>query len=537
VSRKSLLNTNFYALVALTFFCCASFGATVKTSNSALALELPSSWKNAANDDDPDIVLDCKSGGAELTFKSLGQELGDRFLQTRLKDDITALRGRGYTLQGNIEDEKMHAGATFYYTSYELGSKNIKIGYFTYAGNSYSVTATNMGDQDFSDMLYTLRKQGAPAPVRVVAKPKKSKHKEEEAEAAPLAIDENGNTTVVSTASPAELAASTAPVPQVSVVSATAAAAAAPAVAQVPAQAPAPVVIPKPMIPRSPLPLYVWAALLLIWYFAGHGAAESARHISYPKIAPLPKDVPPDFFFPFIITRFVLPRELQYALSSRQQQKLTARCERHNENLLMNSIYWLLAFHVGWSIVVLTPFAQTVADNVLLLPGGPIIASFPEAPFILMMIVGAANYRRGNVRISLFDKEEKMALEALAAAGTVMLKDGKGKEVGRISRLKGRDWALLDVDKEPVLELREDHPELYNKRRLFGVKGGALRARYGIFVKDRRAGFVLNDPSSENKFQIHFEFGYARLAPPTHIVMVVLYALSVNRDYPTPWIS
>ena len=539
MSRESMLHKNFYAFVAAVLFCCPAWASTVKTSNGALAVELPSSWKNIAGEDDPDIVLDYKEGKTEIVLKSLNQELGDHYLQARLKDDINALRGRGYTLPGGIDSDKTHSGSTLYYTVYELGAKVIKTGYFTLAGKSYSLVATNVGEKDFEDILFTLRKQGEPAPVRVVAKPKKSsKHKDEEPEAAPMTIDENGNTTTLSTAPLSDAAAAPlaqAGTGQVALSSAAAPGAVSTATANVPAAPPAPVVLPKPYLDRSPLPLWIWGALLLLWYFAGKNAADAARRISYPKIAPLPKDVPPDFFFPFIVSRFVLPKELQYSITSRQQQKLAARFDRNYEGMMMDGIYGLVAFHVAWSAIVLTPFAAVIAGIVLPLPGGQFIASLPELPFLLMLGAACYNYFRTTFRLSVVDKEEKLVLEALPLSGTIMFRDGKGKEVGRLNRLKGRDWQLLDVDKDPVLELRDDHPELLAKRRLFGTQGGALRARYSIFVKDRRAGFVLNDPSSENKFQIHLEYGYSRLSHPTHIVMAVLYAASRDRDYPKPW--
>ena len=56
-------------------------------------------------------------------------------------------------------------------------------------------------------------------------------------------------------------------------------------------------------------------------------------------------------------------------------------------------------------------------------------------------------------------------------------------------------------------------------------------------MQDRRAGFVFLDPSSTDRFQIHLDYAFARLAHPAQILVSLLYVISKEKDpfYPSPF--
>jgi len=88
-----------------------------------------------------------------------------------------------------------------------------------------------------------------------------------------------------------------------------------------------------------------------------------------------------------------------------------------------------------------------------------------------------------------------------------------------------------------VFTIKDDHPRACLLRKIFGNQGGVLRSHYGIFAEERRAGFVFLDPTSANKFQIHLDFAFARLANPAQMLASVLYIISKEKDpiYPSPF--
>ncbi|MDD2773368.1 MAG: hypothetical protein PHP45_06690 [Elusimicrobiales bacterium] len=528
--RNIIARVCVFAVSAL-FVSGAVRAGTLDTSNSALSVELRPGWASAPKEDDPDVLLRVKRGGELFFITALNQDLGDHYLEAKLKDEINSLRGRGYTVPGSIEKISIHSAASLFYTSYSAGSQNIKIGYFTYDDKSYGVSATDVGEAEFGDMMFSIRKKGEPAPVRPApARVAKRVRKPRTVAEKPVSATEVALSSAALPAGATE---------QVAVSSAALLAAAKEAhrKAALRLERPAPPKpLPPPLIPRHPLPIWVWGILAGLWALAAKKASDTAKKLSYPKLEPLPRDVPADFFFPFIIKRFVLPEgELQYSVVSRQGQRLSARYDRGNEAMLAFSVYAIVVFHALWSLAAVTGVEKAVLAAVLPIPGGTFIVSVPELPFTLLIILAALKYSTGTFRLTMTNHEEKLLLEAFPAGDEVIIRDGKGKEAGLLKRSGSRNWQFLDADEKPVFELKDDQPKLLWLRRICGTLDGALRARYSIFVKGSRAGFVLNDPSSPDGFQIHLEYGYGRITHPAHIVACVLYALARNREYPYPW--
>ncbi|MEA3306321.1 MAG: hypothetical protein U9Q34_00875, partial [Elusimicrobiota bacterium] len=98
-----------------------------------------------------------------------------------------------------------------------------------------------------------------------------------------------------------------------------------------------------------------------------------------------------------------------------------------------------------------------------------------------------------------------------------------------------RQWSFVDTDNQIMFTIKDEHPEIFIMRKLFGQLGGTLRSRYVIYADDRLAGFLFTDPTSRDRFQIHWDYAFSRLSHPAHILMSVLYILSKERDpsYPS----
>ncbi|MFH1618661.1 MAG: hypothetical protein ABIG11_02030 [bacterium] len=277
----------------------------------------------------------------------------------------------------------------------------------------------------------------------------------------------------------------------------------------------------------------------MAWGFGAILSRSFAQKIENPRLSPPPKEVPPDFFFPFLITREVTPKMIFFDINNRQRQKLCAEYPRFHETVIAASLYSLLFFHVGWSILAVAGKAGMITGALNALPGGRFLASLPELFFLPVFATGLLMWAQGGRVLKLTDTQGNMVIEAFEAFGIVLLKDGKGKEIARLKRKKpamlGRDWLLIDTENQPVLEIRDEHPGLYTLRRLFGHMGGAIQARYGFFHEERRAGFVMRDPSTTARFQVHLDFAFSRLANPAQLLTCVLYLESKNRDpfYPS----
>ena len=535
----------------------AAYAETVLTSDGNLSVGLPDGWKATVKEDDRDTVLYVKSPGLEFSIKTLNQEIGERYIQARLKDDIHTLRERGYIASGSIESVPIRSGVALYHTSYSIGDRSVKTGYFTYDGNTYSVLAGGVGARDFESIVNSIRKAGEPIPASSRYK-RQGKHRD-------FVGDESDGSIVVSSSPPvarilrpvntlpagdsmrrwaamygraadvgSRPAASSSTfamplLPPLTITMSTSTQNAVPAVA--PSQPLA------PLNPRRPFPVWLWVLAVVLWFIMAQMSYIYAGKMSYPKLAPLPPDVPPDFFFPFLINRFVQPMSVEYSVSSRLGQKVFARYERGGEMILVFSVYGLIITHLVLSLSVpLGAYAQLVSA-VAQLPGGRLLVSKPELPFIALFAIAMLMRLSASHRLELCDSGGTPILTANSVEEGIIIRSGNGRDCGRIKHAGGRNWLYCDSDNVPVFEIKDEHPEITPLRKLCGSLSGRLNARYGIFVGDRRAGFILNDPSSQNRFQIHFEYNYARLAPPTHILLAVLYVNARSRDYPYPWVG
>lgn len=504
------------------------YAVQITGSDSKIVIDFPAGWKSS-DTDDPDIVLKAEKRNSSFSLTKLNQDLGDYYLKSRIREEMASLRLKGFSIPGDIQRISRHRLTALYHMSYHAAGKSRRTGFFTYNGQSYALSASEIPSREFFRIVATIR---APGEKIIKYRPKKPKPKPaKKPKSQPIR-------TVQISPAPAPVG-STAPADAEIIAMTTRQAA---IVKQPEPEEPAPAAKVKlpPYIERHPIPFYYWVIAGVAWILGAFFSRLSATEIKNPKLAIPPKDIPPDFFFPFIIQRFVSIKELTYTVLSRQKQILYATFNRTHETLIAASFYLLVFFHLFWSIMETAGKGYVITDILLSFPGGRSLASLPEALLFALFIIGLFVWAREKQTIRLMDHHGDLIFEAFPAFGTILIRDGKGKEAGRLKRLSpafaGRHWQLTDEDNQPVLEIKDEHPKLLLLRRLFGHMGGTFQARYGIFIHERRAGFILRDPASVNRFQVHLEFSFSRIAHHALILICALYVESKDRDpiYPSP---
>ncbi len=545
-------------------FICAAFlialplrasAGEFKDKGEIIAVDFPSGW-NAGRSDDPSVTLKLERGKAFFEFSKQDSELGDYYLKARVKEQVDSLRSKGNTLSGEIKSASLHGVSSAYYTSYDSMGSEAYMSFFTYNGASYALSGRGVDEGEFRAILSSVRKPGEkieqpkPKKVRVVRR-KRVKEPEEDFT---TQVFKDGSTDVSTAAVTAE-----APVSTESVMGAFAESTETAAGTEASTRSAAAVAgeaahqflsnLAKkqeesgvtPYIPRKPLPLVLWAVVIGVWVAGSFAARSMAAAYVNPKLPPPPADVPPDFFFPFVISKQSTFKDVTYNVLTRQRQLLLAGFPYAHEFYVAGAVYGCLFFHVAWSLLAFTGRGDSVVNALLKIPFlGPYAASLPEIFFILPFFAGVLMYLTKQPSLQVYDAQSNPVMAVFPEIVYGLIKDGSGKEVGRLVK-KGsflyRYWEFVDTDNLVVFAIRDDFPKGYMLRKLFGNLGGALRSHYGIFAQDRRAGFVFLDPSSSNRFQIHMDYAFARLANPAQILAAVLYIISREKDpvYPSPF--
>ncbi len=534
------------------FVCAALFfslsltvlAGEFKDKGEIIAVDFPAGWAQGKSDD-PVVTLKLEKGKSTFEFAKQDSELSDYYLKARVKENVDSLRSKGATFSGDIKPLTLHGVSSAYYTAYELMSSQACMAFFTYNGASYSVAAVNIGENDFRSVLSSVRKPGEiielpkkPKVVRV-KKPKKEAPEEDD-----LAVYKT--TEALASVSSAAVTASSEPVAAVQPVVPEG-----PSVAESAGKAAQSLFDElaaktgekgaEPYYPRKPLPLLFWAGLLAVWVAGSFVARGVAASYQNPRLPPPPADVPPDFFFPFVVSKESSFKEVGYSVLTRQKQLLMASFPYEHELYLAGAVYACVFFHAGWSLMEFAGRGLVVVGALLWLPGGRFFASIPEIFFVVPFVYGLYLLMTKKRNMCLYDAQTNLLLEAHKEITYCLMRDGAGKEVARLVPKEGggpgRKWDFVDTDNLVIFTIKDDCPKLRILRKLFGNLGGILRTRYGIFVQDRRAGFVFLDPSSTDRFQIHLDYAFARLAHPAQILVSLLYVISKEKDpfYPSPF--
>jgi len=542
------------AALLLALPLCALAGE-FKDKGEVIAVDFPAGW-NAGKSDDPAVTLKLEKAKSFFEFARQDSELGDYYLKARVKEQVDSLRSKGNSLSGEIKQVGLHGVSSAYYTNYESMGAEAYIAFLTYNGASYAVSASGMDEGDFRGVLASVRKPGEiielPKPKKIKVMRRKRTKEEKEKEEKEAKEDEefttqifkdgavDASTAAVETSSAIfteAFAASTGPAGAGTSAAAGAAGAAAQGFMDRIAQKRDPAGLP-PYLPRRSLPLLLWGVIIGVWVAGSFAARSIASAYRNPKLPPPPAEVPPDFFFPFVVSQSVTLKDVTYNVLTRQKQLLLADYPYEHEFYLAGGIYGAVLFHIAWSLLAFAGKGEMVINALLLLPLGRAFASLPEFFFIVPVIAGAAMYFNKQRNLQLYDAQSALMMEVRPEVAYGLMRDGGGKEVARLVRKGGfmtRRWEFVDTDNQIVFQIRDDFPQGRVLRMLFGNLGGALRSHYGIFADERRAGFIFLDPSSANRFQVHMDFAFARLGHPAQILAAVLYVISREKDpiYPS----
>lgn len=531
-------------LLALPFW---SYAGEFKDKGDTIAVDFPSGWAPGKSDD-ATVTLKLARGKAFFEFSRQDSELSDYYLKARVKEQVDSLRGKGTSLSGEIKPVSLHGVSSAYYTTYDSMGSAGYMAFFTYNGVSYAVSATGLDEGDFRGIMASVRKPGEkiemPKPKKVRVARRAKKEKEEDEDTGTQIFNADG--TEASTAAVAGSSASAVAVATATAVSTEAVAASTSGAAGQAApsflsglsekQAGLP-----PYLPRKPLSFFIWGALIALWVAGSFAARASAAAYKNPKLPPPPADVPPDFFFPFVVSKVSSVKDVTYNVVTRQKQLLLADYPCEHELYLAGGIYGAIFYHVVWSLLAFVGRGDLFTNVLLHVPLlGRALASLPEIFFIIPVVAGTAMYFNKQRNLQLYDAQSTLLMEVKPEIVYGLIRDGGGKEVARLVRKGGlmdRRWEFVDTDNSVVFTIKDDFPKGHVLRMLFGNLGGALRARYGLFQQDRRAGYVFLDPSSADRFQIHMDYAFARMGHPAQILSAVLYTISKEKDpiYPSPF--
>lgn len=533
-SAKNLYNVImrlFFGLIFLLFsnFC---FAGQYK-GRELFEIDFDSGWSEAKSND-PAVVLRLEKGKDFLEFAKLEDELSDYYLKSKLKEQIDAFKNKGESVS-DPRSASVHGVSNAYYA---VSGDNI-IAFITYNGVSYAVISRGVSENKFRDLAYFFRKPGEkvekpkPKPVRKKVKEEKEEEPKEELTQYMIVTD---STQEVSTQT--ATTESTQPALSENIQSSTQSSISSAEQMQNSAinfiaELASKNYSSKPMIERKPVPKFVMLATLLIWLIAWMLSLARYSSIPNPKMAPYPQDVPPDFFFPFIISRVRTSKETMFHIITRQKQVLSGFYNHEFQPLISFAVYGLILFHIFWS---LSGFVNEnlVTGSLASLPFGQYFASLPEAPFIIVLIWGLIKKSGTGQRLFIQDAQTNPVMYVFPDRKYyAIMKDGKGKEVAQLHQ-RGtkfeRKWHFVDTDNQVVFTIVDEHPEIYRAIKFFGNPTGSMRCRYSIFVDNKRAGFLFVDMNSVDGFQVHLEYAFARLAHPGQIMAALLYIASREKE-------
>ena len=533
---------------------CPLNAAEFHDKGEVIAVDVPAGW-NQGKSDDPLVTLKLEKGKSVFEFSKQDSELSDYYLKARVKENVTNLAAKGAAFSGDVKPLSLHGVNNAYYAAYEMMGSQGCMAFLTYNGASYSVAARGIDEGDCRGVLSSVRKPGEK--IELPKRPKVLRVKrvkvKEEPEEEPASYGSAEDTAFSTSAAAADLAASTS-----TEVSSSAAAGidqpAGPSATQAMADSAGKAAqsifddlarksmdkSSAPYYERVPLPFMVWGILLALWVIGAVSARRAGKAYQNPKLPHPPADVPPDFFFPFMITRSSFMKEVNYNVLTRQKQLLLGAYPYEHEIFLVFAVYGCLFFHIFWSFLAMIGRDGLLIGAMLKLPFGRFIASAPELFFLLPLFYGLYLYLTKKRSLCIYDAQSSLMMEAKKDNVYCLIRDGKGQEVARLQEKTGgsaRRWDFIDTDNLVVFSIVDDAPNISKLRKFFGAQGGRLRAHYGIFVQDRRAGYVFLDPSSADRFQIHMDFDFARLANPAQILAAILYLTSYEKDtaYPSPF--
>lgn len=532
----------FGIVFCLSFIFSPLFADSYKCED-LLEIDFDPGWQQAKSND-PAVILRLEKGNDFIEISKLEDELSDYYLKSKLKEQSESFKSKGESIS-DLKSASVHSAGSSYYA---ISGSNI-IALLTYSGASYSIIAKGVSENKFKDLVYFFRKPGEkvekpkpkPAPKR---KSKVKDNKEEEKNESVQYFMVEDSTTTVSTETSVSvftddninsdnLNHQQSNFQDVQSTSSLSSQQMQNTLVHFIQNLSERDYFAKPLIDRKPVPKFIMLTIIAAWFLGWFFSVAKYSTVANPKMTPYPQEVPPDFFFPFIISRVRTSKATMFHIITRQKQVLSGFYNHEFQPILSAGVYGLIFFHITWS---LTGF---INENILIgaissLPLGKYISSIPEAPFIALIIYGLVRKHSTVQKLFIQDAQTNPVIHVLPDKKCyAIIKDGKGKEVAQLhQRNEGssRKWHFVDTDNQIVFSIIDEHPQIYRAIKFFGNPSGSMRCRYSILVDNKRAGFLFVDMNSKDDFQVHLEYAYARLAHPAEIMAALVYISSREKE-------
>lgn len=519
----------FAAALAAALFACALplHAATFTSSDQKFMLEFGPRW-TSQEADSAENVLNLEANGASFSISRMDENPDIDQLRTLLQAELLSLRSKGYAVPGEPKEFRLPSGPLMIYAVYLGGNDDVAAGFFNLGGMAFAISAVGMKEDELLRTMQTLHRPGE----EIAAAPVQRKYKPKTAEPPPLpaapaypapASTEAINNLLgaaIDTAAPAQQAVPATPEPP-----------------QPATPAPEQPARPDktPLYPRAPLPLAPLAILLALWGAGTVYASSAAKKLPpVSRVDAPPQNPPPDYNFPYALHVSDRGLERRFDFSGADGARYCASCNCLLDKLAAYALYGLLAFEFAWTCLYM--IGLDLAHILLPLPGGAVLASFPELPFLAVAAIGLILRLEQEYTLQIRDEQSNIVLELSGTRSEAQFKNAEGNLVGKLSKTPAGGWQVhASADGPAALELVDIAPQLKPLRRIFGNLGGLLNARHVFQSGGKLAGTVLQSSSNDSDLTLEFAFSAYRAARPDQIVASLLYVKAVERDYPYPW--
>ncbi|MEF3279893.1 MAG: hypothetical protein K6357_02865 [Elusimicrobiota bacterium] len=531
------------------FFLILSFYAfSAEYKVEGFVFDFDDGW-NIVKSRDPQSVLKIEKNGSSVEFIKMDDELSDFYLNSRLQEQRNVLINKGIK-PSDIKTTSIHFVSKAYYFYYEDRKTNI-VSLFTYGGVTYNLFATGLSEESFKKIIFSFRKEGEkieiksqkPKPKPVAKKIKKIP---EESFVSYVSISDS-TASVVSVSTPTNVDVVISSIttdiieektPEIS------SAQPSQSILKEPVKSDKSDLITsidlmiknankKTIAKRKPLDKYIMLVILVIYVILNIILRWKFSKYSNPKIKPYPKEMPPDFLFPFIITKIESANETMYQIITRTNQFLSAHFNHNYKKYNKWGIYGILIIHILWS---LGEFIREgfFAAIILSFPLGNYVLSFVEVPFVVMIIFSLFLKYRENQKVVVSDSQMNTLCEVIKSKNGFVVKDAKGRDVIKVLKAGNyfkRVWNCFNEDDQLILTIKDDLPQIWVWIKLLGNKFMKKRCYYSAYGdNNNRIGFLFLDLNSINGYQVHFDYDYFRLVNSIHLVSIFLYIISVEKE-------
>ncbi len=506
--------------------------------------DFDSGWSSTKGSD-PNSLLRIEKGSSYAEFIKLEDELSDFYLKSRIEEQRQQVEAKAIKTS-SVKVADIHSKAKAYYFTYS-DKRESTVALFSYEGITYSFISDGISEDAFKKLIFTFRKEGETIEIakpKPKPKPKKAQQKPiEETSLEYISIVEQTTTTsdlsnlqdlqstqtLTQTEIPPQTTSTTRPQPTVEIK---------PQIQQnsfiksLNEYLASNQTNKKMILNRKPLPSFVGLSVVVLYLIFSFLLKKKFSSYSNLKLKPYPKDLPPDFLFPFIITRLSTSGETLYQIITRPGQFLSASFQHNYRKYFPKALVWLLVFHIVWSVSSL--FDERFFENIFLsLPFGNYLLSFIELPFIAAYLFTLYHKKNSSLTLVIKDPQMNDISTALVSKECFIIKDAKGRDTLKIKKIGfwKRRFVFINEDNQQFMEIRDWYPEIWKWVKILGNFLLKRRSYYSIHnEKGDMVGFLFLDPSNFNSYQIHFDYDYTRLVNSIQLLASILLIISVERE-------